>query len=472
MLANTDIQILTHCDYRRVFRALLLAQSVPSEIDVICAVNGTNQDIRFRLKDRIVPDNLHFLPSERQYIYPANALRNMALEAASKEWVCYIDCDFVFCSDFWDILRKRAAELNNSADRVCYCPVALWDPSGDYLAQRDNPKRFEIESDSDHRPPRSWEECNRARLFKNHEMYFSKPFGPGCDPYEMTGAMKRIRNLVPAEPWGLLKRKHSVYADEDFRSGPMDKQQVVCAMLDCGIRFFAIPDIFIFHQWHPESPDNKYDRVRNECLWARRYRSASRTYLLVGLGGALPRGLVTRLQGIGESSNEKELGNSASMPGAEVRREVGDSRDAYNSFASSDFIFGPDVISREVFARNLRLCVFFNSPAYYRETRDCSHPARGDTDTSDYVRLFCESGNIHDAIASIENVSALFHLADPSSCSRTFRNLTGMSAPPEWFETDQNLAGRAKLREDKERSHYPNEYVLYDFARAYAGSIE
>jgi len=297
------------------------------------------------------------------------------------------------------------------------------------------------------------------------------PFGSGFAPYEITDAMKRLRNIVPSEPWGLLKRKHAVFADEDFRSGPMDKQQAVSALLDCGVRFFAIPDIFIFHLWHPESLDNKYDRVRNECLWARRHRDTSRTYLLIGLGGILPHGLEGRLQNTMSRSDEQAVIKDSALAGTKASCEFGNSQNHNSPVVLGEVIVGPHAISRDLFARHLRLCVFFSSPAYYRETYNCSATARGNQAPSDYVRLFSESGNIHDAIASIENVSALFHLGDPNRCSRMFRNLTGVGVPVEWFEMEKCLATRARLRENQDRLLYPNEYLLYDFARACAGSF-
>jgi len=458
MLTNRDIQILTHCDSRRVVRAVLLAQSVPADIDVICAVNGTNQDVVLRLGGQEVPANLLFIPSKHQDIYPANALRNRALEAASKEWVFYIDCDFVFCSDFWDVLRQRAADIGFDGEKSCYCPVALCGAEGQYVVLSHASNLIEAESDLDHTPPRHWAECGGAHLFKGHEMYFSRPFGIGRSPYEITGAMKRLRNIIPPEPWGILRRKHAVFADEDFRSGPMDKQQFVAALLDCGVRFFAVPDIFVFHLWHPESPENKYDRVRNECLWARRHRKASRTYLLVGLGGVLPSELLVRLRAV------------MSEPDASEATHTGYCAEQWWQAVPGEILLGPGSITRELFGRNSQILVFFSSPAYYREAYSRSDGDFGDVDACDYSRMFSESGNIHDAICSLENVSGLFDLNDPERCSLLFRNLTGVNVPCVWFQLDKNLTERARRREQEERTLYPSEYLLYDFARTWSGS--
>ena len=282
------VEVLTHCDPLRAIRACLLARSVPSNIRVICAVNGTLDAIDARMGRTSMPDNLTFVTMRPELVYPANALRNRALADATAEWVCYIDCDFVFCSEFWTKIGIADGRLVGTDDRVCLCPAALWDPEAAYIATAERQDILNTETYDTHRPPRTWCEAGQAKLFKYHHRYFTGALGDGVPYYEITLQMHALRSWFPAEPWGVLKRKHVALADEEFRAGPMDKQQFVTALLDRGLRFFAMPDVFIFHMWHPDSSHGWPDRARNECLFAKRYRGLSHHYLLIGIGGALP----------------------------------------------------------------------------------------------------------------------------------------------------------------------------------------
>jgi hypothetical protein len=228
-LNQERIQILTHCDPRRAVRAGMLADSVPPQIEVLCAVNGTADQIGARFGSSAIPKHLRFLPSPPQAVYPANALRNLALSRATAEWIFYVDCDFVFCRDFWGKFAiNRFRSLLDLTDLICLCPIALWDPNGDYLATARSPHLLHSESGGAHRPPADWSEAAHAKLFKYHSRYFTREFGPGIEPYEMTGHMQSLRrSYTPAEPWGLIKRKHLPWADEEFRAGPMDKHTAV-----------------------------------------------------------------------------------------------------------------------------------------------------------------------------------------------------------------------------------------------------
>ncbi len=458
-----NIEVLTHCDPTRAFRACLLARSMPSDIPVLCAVNGESEEIARRLAGITVPANLRFFPAPARPVYPANALRNAALAEATSEWVFYIDCDFVFCEDFWPQLLLKYGEFLKSSDPVCLCPVALQDPSGTYLNEEHRARQHawgekpsEIcreESAETHVPPRNWGETGRAALFKFHDRCFTEPFGDGCQPYDLTRRMRRLRHTVPAEPWGLIRRADMAWADEDFVAGPLDKQQVVSATLDRGVRFIAMADLFIFHLWHPETTGARADRVRNRSLWVKRHASAPFHFLAPGGGESLSR----------------RLGHSLTQSLARVPQAKDASYESHDNVdgcvqamkRGTRVVFGPAVLSRHFLRYDYRICIFFDSPEVCRKDLAAD---------GDYVFALAHTRDLKEATARLDNVAAVCDEDNPEACLATLRNVTGLALAP-CLEEEGKSGTKPGLKDDLlDRQRNPRDYFLYDYLRALAGT--
>jgi hypothetical protein len=476
-LSYHQIQILVHCDPSRAIRACMLACSVPQQIEVLCAVNGTLDEVTGRLGSTPIPTHLTFIPMARRSPYPANVLRNLALSHATAEWIFYIDCDFVFCDRFWTLLLSGYGSLMETSDRVCFCPVALWDPKGRYLNQPKSQNIINTETLETHRPPREWAEASMAELFKYNDRYFTEPFGPASHSYDITRQIRRLRNSTfPAEPWGIVRRRHCPLADEDFGAGPLDKQQFVSALVDRGFHFYALADQFIFHLWHPDMCEGWPDRVHNQSLWLKRYSGRDHHYLLIGVGGVLPPKLLTCLEAslkdIVTADYDASVGltqgsttsSGSTYGGSEMARCI----DAVRYRAR--VVVGPSYLARELLGYRYRVLVFFQSPSFYRGR---SRDVIGATDHDcQYLELFAHTANLEEALSRVDNVALLCDASNPAVCTKALQNIIGSRIPDSWCDGWEACALRAGgVEERTERGLYPKDYVFYDYLRVLAGSL-
>jgi len=271
-ILNGDIEVVTQCDTSRAGRAVLLAQSVPKQIRVICAVNGSKVDFWRAAKAKRIPCNLTVLESPEKSPHPTNYLRNRAFEASTARWLCFIDIDFVFQRGFWYLLfLKYERELRSGC---CVCPVPLWSAQGAFFTgKKDSWQDCELREY--HHPPRGWDTAGKAELFKFHERWLPvDEIGPSFMGKDITAIVNSQRHSMhPAEPWGVLDRQRFVWADEDFCGRTFDKQQFISALVDRGIRFHFAPDLFIFHNHHPStnSPEYRSEQGLSVTLWIKRY---------------------------------------------------------------------------------------------------------------------------------------------------------------------------------------------------------
>lgn len=285
-MLERKIDVLTHCDPGRAVRLYLMARTLPKQVTLICALNGSADEVRRRLLPHQLPSNVRLVERPPLSPYPTNALRNAALNASRAEWVFYIDVDFVFQKGFWYRLFQESADLLE--DGHCLCPLPLWDPEGEYLNVAASSDILAAETPEQHRPPETWGEADRAKVFKFHEMWLGNGAGGEAPRKHLTGQMKLLRHsLHPAEPWGLLRRSRCVLADEDFRGRVRDKQQFVSALLDRGVDFISLSNLFVFHLWHPDSraPEDRPELSYNYRLWQRRYNGKGHKYLFMNLPG-------------------------------------------------------------------------------------------------------------------------------------------------------------------------------------------
>ena len=431
----------------------MLAKSVPADIGVLCAVNGMADALADRLRDVKVPANLHFLTALPESIYPCNALRNRALSCATSEWIFYVDCDFVFPVNFWPEIIRRRETLAAGDDRVCLCPVALCDPAGAYVFKPSD-KILAEETYATHFPPDDWSQTGRARLFCYHEQFMPEAFGPHASDFEFTERLWAMRDRAPGEPWGLVRRRFVPYADERFRAGPMDKQQFVAALLDRGLRFFSVSDLFFFHLWHPDHHSDWPDRARNAGLWGRCYSKLRQRYTLVDVGGVMPPSLPIRLA--------RALEDSVVVPRTPGKEKLC----GYPPNAAAVFT-GPSRITRDLFGTGNRVSLFFGSPAYYRRQCPATKGLRA-TDDGFYLELLCGTRNVAEALSLIENVAIACEVSNPVACAKSLTEATGSLFLPEWFS---GLPIPPGPDDPEDRLKHPNDYLLFDYARILAGSI-
>lgn len=487
LITPSKVQVLTHCDPRRAVRACMLAMSAPSDIEVICALNGSVADIEKRLGSIPIPSNLRFVAVPPQPVYPANHLRNVALSEARADWIFYVDTDFVFCRDFWPLLLSEHRALAVGSQKVCLCPVALWDPHGAYLRAPQRPDLIDIETTEFHRAPHTWSDAGKSVLFKYHKRCFRDPFiMSDRSSYEITDRMHKFRHSYrPAEPWGLLRREEAVLADEDFADGPMDKQQFVCALLDRGVRFTAVPEVFIFHLWHPEERAGWPDRARNLSIWLKRHNRTPYHYLLIGVDGVLPPKLahclechVENLVGCdGPTSNlVSDDSRKEGEPDYEPTRcDKCAERTCIQAMKSGQrIVVGPPYLPRAVLGLDYRVCLFFHGPSFYR----LHGPARSTPDSKvqngdgTYLYRVVRTANLAEAAARVENVALLCDAANPSACAKGLQNLIGTRIPPEWLSewTASGFPAETIHEHNAGRTLCPTDYRFYDYMRILAGT--
>jgi hypothetical protein len=234
------------------------------------------------------------------------------------------------------------------------------------------------------------------------------------------------------------------WADEDFGSGPLDKQQLVAALVDRGVTFIMCPDIFIFHLWHPDTHAGWPDAIRNHTLWMRRYHRLPHSYSLIGIGHTLPSRIPGAIKGALKAVMAPNIPHDR-----KVRVTV-----------------GPSQLSRDVFGKGFRVCVFFYPPHVYRNSRpvmtnDLSS-AQPMIKDGDFVKLF---GGVTESEASacVESASALCNLAQPHLSLMVLTNLLGVCIE-NTFLCDGELKQQVTLAtEASDRMAFPRDYAFYDY---------
>ena len=289
-MPKVSIEILTHCDPQRGIRAVLLALSVPKSIPVICAIYGNQSQLQKRLSDvPTLPENLNFVfvNPKSESAYPTNQMRNIAFKASTADLIMYIDVDFVFHPDFWHLFfRDYLSHLDRHS---CFCPIPLWDESKpDELSHISSQDMLRSERIDTHINNRWFEDPLSKQLFKYHDKWMDK--NPSSLLTDMTDRMLFLRKgSQPPEPWGITYRENFMLADQDFVGTVRDKIQLVTTMLDTGVKFYSMKNVYIYHMWHP---DRRFDgsrdseKIRNHILWSTRYHRREYKFLfLIAPGG-------------------------------------------------------------------------------------------------------------------------------------------------------------------------------------------
>jgi hypothetical protein len=275
---NQEFEVLTQTDLNRFGRLAQLRKSVPRQIRIVCAVNGCIRGKVRASSEKLA--NTMVVPSPGTVPHPTNRLRNVALEHSRGKLLCFVDIDFVLQRGFWYLLFTRYHD--HLLEGRFVCPAPLWSKTGAYFKgdPRNEEQCAEIER---HFPPVGWDTAQNATLFKFHDRWLPKiAVGPNAVGMDITDRIREARfSAHPPEPWGVLRRDRCVLADEDFHGRSFDKQQFISALVDHAVQFHYAPDIFTFHNHHPDtsSPASRPERGLNTTLWLRRYASKSAKFL-------------------------------------------------------------------------------------------------------------------------------------------------------------------------------------------------
>lgn len=268
-----DIEILTHCDVNRLNRAYLMAKTMPEDLVITLIIGYKNaKDKEYSLANKPNNIKLYFEYYDPETIYPTNRFRNIAFEKSTRDYVFYLDVDFIFQHDFWDNFeRQYLSELG--PDKVL-CPIPLFDelkPS--YLNGFKAEDLVKLETEESHMPILKNDFAETADLFKFHDRWVTYPQDEMLQ--NMTPVMRSIRNgTILPEPWGILHRSKYLFADESFLGRVKDKQQFVCRLLDSGLNFYSMRDCVMYHLWHPDSRhdiNREKENCVNTLLFNRRY---------------------------------------------------------------------------------------------------------------------------------------------------------------------------------------------------------
>lgn len=259
-----DIEILTHCDVNRLNRAYLMAKTMPDDLIITLVIGYKNvEDKAYSLENK--PDNIHihFEYYDENTIYPTNRFRNIAFDKSTRDYIFYLDVDFIFQHDFWS--NFEANYLAKLSPKKVLCPMPLFDdliPS--YLSEYDPNQLVKKETQDTHAVILNNDFTKTAELFKFHDRWVNYPQKEILE--DMTPVMRSIRNgTILPEPWGIMHRDSYLFADESFLGRVKDKQQFVCRLLDSGLQFYSMRDCVIYHLWHP---DSRYDinREKENCV--------------------------------------------------------------------------------------------------------------------------------------------------------------------------------------------------------------
>lgn len=273
MTTLQNIEILTHCDVGRLNRAYLMAKTMPSELVITLIIGFKDpKDKEYSLANKPDNINVYFEFYDPATIYPTNRFRNIAFEKSVRNYVFYLDVDFIFQHDFWENFQEHYLH-QLSPDKV-FCPMPLFDELKPYYLN--NYAADELvtkETEATHLAVIKDDFTKTAALFKFHDRWVNYPQKESL--YDMTPVMRSIRNgTILPEPWGILHRDKYLFADESFLGRVKDKQQFVCRLLDSGLRFFSMRDCVMYHLWHPDSRhdiNREKENCVNTLLFNRRY---------------------------------------------------------------------------------------------------------------------------------------------------------------------------------------------------------
>lgn len=258
-----DIEILTHCDVTRLHRAYLMCRTMPEQLQLTLVIGYKDpKDKEYSLANKPANMEIYFEEYDPATTYPTNRFRNIAFAKSTRDFVFYLDVDFIFQKDFWENFEQKYMTLLGE-DKVL-CPVPLFDKEKPaYLSDYDGATLVKSETTETHEGILGDDFRRTATLFKFHDRWVKWPQKEELQ--NLTPVMRSIRNgTLPPEPWGILHRSRYLYADESFGQAK-DKQQFVCRLLDSGLSFHSMRDCVIYHLWHPDSRLN-VGREQQNCI--------------------------------------------------------------------------------------------------------------------------------------------------------------------------------------------------------------
>jgi predicted glycosyltransferase involved in capsule biosynthesis len=113
MVSLKDIEILTHCDVNRLNRAYLMAKTMPDDLAVTLIIGYKNpKDKEYSLANKPANISVYFEYYDPDTIYPTNRFRNIAFEKSTRDYIFYLDVDFIFQHDFWKNFQEFYLDKN------------------------------------------------------------------------------------------------------------------------------------------------------------------------------------------------------------------------------------------------------------------------------------------------------------------------------------------------------------------------
>jgi hypothetical protein len=281
VLIDGGVDVVTHGSADRLDALKRMLGSVPVGVRIVCAVNGTSEGMIAPLRAEIASGRLVLADTPESLPYPFNALRNRALRLARARYVMVVDIDFLFLSDFWFLLLAGNRAVLEDGGWIC--PLALTHDPGhaDATSTTMTSQSLGLGTGLS-----TSVEVRALPQFRHHSRWHPRGrAGPEASLIEITERLRMLRHTpTPAEPWGLVRRDRCALADEDFVGRGGDKQQLVAAMIDRGVRFFASTTATMVHIDHPRTAQPMVRRPSSFTIWRRRYRWMGHRYLLLSNG--------------------------------------------------------------------------------------------------------------------------------------------------------------------------------------------
>ena len=304
-----DIEILTHCDVNRLNRAYLMAKTMPEDLIITLVIGYKDgKDKEYSLENKPNNIKIYFEYYDPKTIYPTNRFRNIAFDKSTRDYIFYLDVDFIFQHDFWPNFEKQY--LKELSPEKVLCPLPLFDDLiPPYLNEYNPNELVQKETQDTHAVILKDDFKKTAALFKFHDRWVTYPQEEVLE--DMTPVMRSIRNgTILPEPWGIMHRDSYLFADESFLGRVKDKQQFVCRLLDSGLQFYSMRDCVIYHLWHP---DSRYDinREKENCvntlLFNRKYLHKYQNFFFLLQDNSLQSKLMRFLSDFSDTTDRVEV---------------------------------------------------------------------------------------------------------------------------------------------------------------------
>jgi glycosyltransferase-like protein LARGE len=209
------------------------------------------------------------------FLYPINALRNLALDGCQAEYVLSMDADFIISADAYSSIRsvlEMPSIANDKRRQAFVLPAFEWINKVEKIPRYMDFDQLRVY-------------CSRGRILPFHSKRFERARYEPKDLYEWCYGLisvpkhfriTRIQNLTDYprwlksdspysvekqenavdsyyEPYYVTKRSHMIRFDERFRGYGFNKRVNTMAMQNSNFEFIVLPKVYALHRYHPIS---------------------------------------------------------------------------------------------------------------------------------------------------------------------------------------------------------------------------